>query len=118
MTKKEELLCLLDQFTGTSGYYKHNIGRFIYTDGVKHLADKAAAYWLLDAIGSYQTGNIRAMPFQVWRLEAKDMKGVLTMVEDSGQPEVVRQEIEYTDFPLEEIELWMIDMTLILPSEY
>ena len=41
-----------------------------------------------------------------------------TMQEDSDQPVLVRQEIEYSDFPLDKIELWLIDGVLLLKSEY
>lgn len=105
----------LQQFTGTENWYKHAFGGS-YTDGVKYLAENAGAYWLLDAIFSYA----RKEPFQVWNLTLSPCGGsdaVLTMKEDSGAPEVVKQLIEYTDFPFN-VELWLIDGVLILPSEY
>lgn len=115
----------LNQFTGTEHYYKHPLFGFNYTDGVKYMAEKAGAYWLLDAIGSYQMGKIRAVPFQIWRLEKADNAlfpikngAILTMKEDCDMPVLIKQEIEYTDFPLESIELWLIDGVLLLKSEY
>jgi len=103
----------LDQFTGTENYWRHWLG-LKFTDGVKYLADKAGAHWLLDAIFSYH----RPEPFQVWTLKVKDSQAVLTMQEDTGQPEKVKQEIEFTDFPLESIKFYLIDKVLLLPSEY
>ena len=103
----------LEQFTGTEQYYKHWLG-INYTDGVKYLADRAGAYWLIDLIVSYR----RKEPFQIWRLEKKDKGWLATMQEDSDQPVLVRQEIEYSDFPLDKIELWLIDGVLLLKSEY
>ena len=62
------------------------------------------------------------MPFQVWRLEVKDNQAVLTMKQDSGRPIEVEQKIPYTNFPLDEMDMWLIDdgtnVVLILPSEY
>ena len=109
----------LEQFTGTEQYYFNPMYRWLrYTDGVRFMAQEGGAYWLLDAIASYK----RQEPFQVWRLDVRSdgriREATLTMREDSGQPELVRQEIEYTDFPLMQIELWLIDGVLILPSEY
>ena len=115
MTGKTEMeLMDLEQFTGTENYYKHLFSGWCYTDGVKYLAEKSQAYWLIDAIFSYR----RKEPFQVWTLTKEGSKAVLTMVEDTDLPEKVRQEIPYTDFPLASIKLYLIDKVLLLPSEY
>jgi hypothetical protein len=113
---EEELLRNLAGFTGTEHYY--NYGALKLTDGIKYMADNCHSYWLLDAICSYQP-ELKGKPsFQIWKLEVKDSKAILTMQEDSDQPILVRQDIDFTDFPLPEIELWLIDGVLILPSEY
>ena len=89
------------------------------------MAEVGGAYWLIDAIASYQPDKrIRNNPelkaFQVWKLAVHEDKGgaTLTMRGDSGQPVIITQKIEYTDFPLPEIILWVCDDTLMLPSEY
>ena len=109
----------LRQFTGTEQYHKHWLN-FVYTDGVAYLAEKAKCYWLLDAIGSYQPElrKKKEIPFQLWILKVKNSKAVLTMSEDKGAKVLVKQEIDYTDFPMESIELYYIDNVLLLPSEY
>ena len=105
----------LKQFTGTQNYYKHWTGRLRWTDGVQYVAENAGAYWLIDAIASYR----RTEHFQIWELKKhKDNSAVLTMREDTGQPAKVRQEIPYTDFPLDSIKFYKIDGVLLLPSEY
>ncbi len=110
----------LNQFTGTENYYRHWTGLIVFTDGVKYLADKAGAYWLIDLIASWQVrSKVKKCPFQIWELKVnEDRTAVATMREDSDQPEVVRQEIPYTDFPLEKIKLYLVDGVLMLPSEY
>lgn len=118
MNTEEITLSDLGQFTGTDNYYKHWLG-YKYTDGVKYLAEKTQCYWLLDAIFSYH----RKEPFQVWELvtfiDGENNKGaILTMRQDTGAKVEVRQEIEYTDFTLPSIKLWLIEGVLILPSEY
>lgn len=113
LTKEE-----LNNFTGTENYYHNLIGNFNYTDGIKYIADKAQAYWLLDAIGSYQLSDkVRMIPFQVWKLSVKNNKAILSMSDDNKNL-IISQNISYTDFPLEEIEVWLIDKVLILPGEY
>lgn len=114
-----ELEAGLQNFHGTSQYYKSTFFGGRHTDGVQYLAEKAGAYWLIDAVFSYQ----RKEAFQVWTLDVKtDAVGrksaTLTMREDKDAPVLVKQEIEYTDFPLASMELWLIDGVLILPSEY
>ena len=111
--KKEDL----SQFTGTEHWYKH-MCRTTYTDGIKYLADEANAYWLLDIVASYQPKH-KDKPFQIWKLTVnKDKTAVVTMKEDSNKPVLVEQKIEYTDFPLDEIEFYCIDGVMLLKSEY
>jgi hypothetical protein len=104
----------LSQCIGTTQYFLHWTKTLKFTDGVKFLADNAGAYWLIDAIASYG----RKEPFQLWELKVNDSKAVLTMKEDTGEPVLVKQEITYTDFPLDEITLYLIDGILLLTSEY
>jgi hypothetical protein len=118
----------LSQFIGTSQYYTYMAGLKL-TDGVKYLADNAGngCYWLLDIIASYQTdAKIRREPFQIWELKlTPKAEGnphaqpcVVTMKTDTNQPNLVRQEIPYTDFPLDSITLYLIDGVILLTSEY
>ena len=105
----------LNQFTGTENYYRHWTRCGVFTDGVKYLAEQAGAYWLIDAVFSYR----RRESFQVLTLRKNDdNSAVLTMQEDSGEPVKVRQTIPFTDFPLDQIKLYLIDSVLLLTSEY
>ena len=111
----KEIIDGLAQCHCSENYWKNGLLHFQYTDGVKFLHESCDCYWLLVAISSHK----RIEPFQVWELKVEsDKSAVLTMREDSNEPILVEQEIEYTDFPLEEIKLWLIDGILILPSEY
>jgi hypothetical protein len=42
----------MSRFTGTSAYYRIS-RRHLLTDGTKHLAEKAACFWMMDAIASH-----------------------------------------------------------------
>jgi hypothetical protein len=111
----------LEQFTGTEQYYKH-VG-ILYTDGVKHLAEEAGAYWLIDAIASWQISpkvkrDSMLQQIQFWKLRVKpDNSAVLTCERDEDDI-VLTQEIPYTDFPLESVTLYLTNRVLMLPSEY
>jgi len=110
----------LEQFYGTERYYEHRLGRFNYTDGVRFLADKAACYWLLDIVASVQRmPKIKAESFIVWNLQRHPDTTRATVKADDGNGNLLyQQEIEYTDFPLDSIKLYMADGVLMLPSEY
>jgi hypothetical protein len=40
------------------------------------------------------------------------------MIEDTGQPVLIRQKIPFTDFPEGILKMYCIDNILLLPSEY
>ena len=90
---------------GCNGYVRHFTG-LVYTDHIQQIAEIAEAYWLIDAIGSYL--HQFKQPFQLWELKVnEDNSAVLTMKEDTNKPVLVKQEIRYTDFPLDEIKLYV-----------
>lgn len=111
----------LNQFSGGEELYPHWLKRFSYTEGVKFLADRGNAHWLLDAIASHQPNLLRQNPmladFQSWKLTVTNRKGVLYCGVDGDKLEQV-QKIPFTDFPLSEVKLFLIDGVLLLPSEY
>ena len=121
------LAAQLAQFTGSATFTRHGLVRSVLmTEGVAFLADEAGAHWLLDAISSYQReARARAEPFQAWSLvvNAATRSAVLAMTDGNSPTEIIRQEIDYTDFPLAKMELWAIaegddHRVLMLPSEY
>jgi len=127
----KQALQSMDGFTGTMQYHRASLF-ILCTDGVLHLCENASAYWLLDAIGSYQpTKKIRSTPglleFQAWKLRpGKELNSATLICEDGNNNEVLRQEIEYSDFPFDvipEAVIW-VEPTgegkplALLPSEH
>ena len=119
----------LAHFTGTESYtnlrYPWLRKRFLLTDGTKHLAEKAKAYWLMDAIASHQTNKqVVAEEFQFWMLTVNDKQAAVLTCTDGNNKELVRQEISYTDFPLNSISLYAAldeclgGLVVMLTSEY
>ena len=109
----------LKQFSGGGDFYRNPLFRnYVYTEGVRHLAEQAGAYWLIDYILSNQLDpKLIVQPFQVWKMLVQDDSAAVT-VEDGNDNQITTFTIGYTDFPLKEISLWLIDKTLLLPSEY
>ena len=106
-------------FTGTAQWFRYPLFRgYSYTEGVQYMAEHGGAYWLMDAIFSWQTApEVKVEPFQSWTLTVKDHSAVLTATDGNGR-QIAQQEIEYTDFPLPKIKLFLTDHVLLLPSEY
>ena len=120
METSQRLIAELNYFHGSTILYKHWLG-LKYTEGVKHLASGTSSYWFIDTIASHQTKQFlsdnRLQEFQIWRLQVEDNSGNLICELDTNQ-EVLRQEIEYTDFPLSEIKLYLVEKVLMLNNEY
>jgi hypothetical protein len=122
----------LHQFTGDLERYRHPLSpQVIYTPGVRYVAEKGHAYWLIDAIASYFGSPVmreamridpRIRDMQFWRLHVNGGKAVLVAEADAGEEPFIRQEIPYTDFPLDAIDIWAgfdgTHWTLYLPSEH
>jgi len=111
----------LAQFTGSEQWYRHPLVRkVVYTDGARHVADTGGAYWLIDEIAFGQSVPAVAVEeFQVWKLsvDLAARSAVLTCGDGNGRV-VFSKEIAFTDFPLSEIRFYVVNDTILLPSEY
>lgn len=114
---KEELQSNLTQFTGTDGYHKFNLfTRLVATDGVIYLAEAAGCFWLLDILASVQSmPEIRKQDMQVLKF---DLATKLVRIENGNKKVLYTQQIDATDFPLDEIEIWVQNGVVYLPSEH
>ena len=110
----------LQHFTGSETFYRNPLfPRFVYTEGVKFLAEKAGAYWLLDFIFSNQILELlKTEAFQTWKITVSESEAASIQVEDGNDNKLSSFNLTYTDFPLQEFTLWLVDNTLMLPSEY
>lgn len=105
----------LKRFTGSGHFYRNPLfPRKVYTEGVEFVAKNGGAYWLIDKIFATTPKD---EPFQVWTLTVAENKGHLVVTDGDGN-ELQEEHIDYTDFPLDTIVLWLVDGTLMLPSEY
>ena len=125
----------LDQFIGTETYHRA-FPRFFLTDGAKFLAEKAGAWWFVaDLIWSHQKNVGRnairqgtSNEFQVWTLKKnKTTAGAKAECDDGNGKRLAVQRIEWTDFPLDEVKLYVqrswsesqgYFLVVMLPSEY
>ena len=110
----------LAEFTGTETWYRHSLNPSVLnTDGIKYLAERAGAYWLVDEIALSQALQaVKGNEFQVWKLQVTDNASAVLSCEDGNDTELYRQDIPFTDFPLPEIMIFYTDNVILLPSEY
>lgn len=128
---KEELENGLAQFYGTENWHRYSplFRKHLLTDGVKYLCDKAGSYWILDIICSHHSkcmkdpkGMLRSMQFWTLTKNKKGSGAKIICERDTGDV-AITQKIPYTDFPLDEIKLYVQPMgdgnfVIMLPSEY
>jgi len=122
-TEEEHMSTLIEelqQFTGSDQFYRHPLFRkYVYTEGVHYLAEKGQCHWLIDFVLSNQLDKkIKGQPFQVWSITVKDDHSASIQVEDGNENKLHRFELTFTDFPLKTFSLWLVEQTLLLPSEY
>ena len=110
----------LAQFTGTEKHYRIS-RRHLLTDGTRYLAEKAACFWMMDAVASHLSEIGTEDWFVLVRVNVTEGRAVM-VYEDGNDHELARQEIPYTDFPLDAITLYACCDTqhwvIMLPSEY
>jgi hypothetical protein len=123
----------LKQFTGDIKDYRTCIYDCMrYTSGIRFMMERAEAYWLIikialyfatDSMASACQHDARLKRMQFWRLDvAPDRSAILTARADSSVDPFFQERIEYTDFPLNYVDIWAAYdgeyWTLCLPSEH
>ena len=111
----------LEQFTGTENFYRYH--GILLTDGSHYLAEKAKCFWLIDLIESHSVEKrwLGQEDFIVCKLSVQDSVGEVVFDDGNGNV-LARQNIPFTDFPLDEVKLYLVaaerNFVLMLPSEY
>jgi len=104
---------------GSENFYSHQLAPILYTDGVKDLAEKCQAYWLIDLIISHQCHqHVKDEAFQVWDLKRVKDDSFTIIATDGNHNKVTSQEIPFSDFPYDVATLWLVDGCILLPTEY
>ncbi len=119
---REELKQALAGFIGTEEYYLHRLPNGMtmkLTDGCQFVREHAGggAYWLFDLILSWQI-KLSKNPFQVWKLIKQGNGPWVIQCADGNDNFLAGHEILNSDFPLDQVTVWLIDGIVCLPSEY
>jgi len=76
-------------------------------------------FCLLEKILSNQIlPEIKVEEFQLWKLTVDESKKATLTCDDGNGVVIYTEQINYTDFPLDEICFYFTDSVLLLPSEY
>jgi hypothetical protein len=121
MTEKTIDLATLDQFTETTQWFPHwFVPQIVYSEGARFVFTTYDAKWLLDQITFSQLNaeKLRQERFQAWRLDVHDDRTARITVEDGNNHRLLGIPIDTADFPQPGITLWMVDLAIMLPSEY
>ena len=116
-----EFQSTLAGFIGTFKYHIHQLFKLSInlTDGCDYVRREARAYWLFDAILSHQlTSTVNKQPFQVWRLKKQEDDTWSLICEDGNKNILATQRIEFSDFLIDEITIWLVNGVAMLPTEY
>ena len=116
----DQLQTELEQFTGTTQYYRID-RKTLLTDGTYYLCKQTGAFWLMAVFSSHLIELKPDEWFVVLRLDVSG-ESAKVVIEDGNSNVLATQEIEYTDFPLNQITLYACwdseHWVLMLPSEY
>lgn len=118
----QQLEMELQYFIGTAAYHRFSsiMRNFLLTDGAQHLADNGRCYWLMDLIASHGA-SYKGESFVAVKVTRKG-EGVDVVITDGNYRELAKQEVEYSDFPLDEITLFVVAQdeykVIMLASEY
>jgi hypothetical protein len=110
----------LAHFTGTTNYYRIS-RKHLLTDGTKYLTEQGKCFWMMDAVASHSTEIGTADWFVLIKVQVNQSRALM-IYEDGNGTEHARQEIPYTDFPMDALTLYANwdgeHWVIMLPSEY
>jgi len=115
----------LQHFHGTEMFYSIPLLRTRFTDGLKYLANVADCFWLITdtsviAKSLMDRSEFITIDFRRLSAEKQESKGYEAEIIYTDGNDTVLEKHGYrvTDFPLDELRLFFVNDTLMLPSEY
>jgi hypothetical protein len=115
----------LQQFIGSETFYKIPLIGTRFTDGIKYLADTAECFWLVtdaSVIAKSLMNKSYFVTVDFKRLSEKEREEkqceALIHYSDGNDKIFETHRYNVTDFPLDELRLFFVENTLMLPSEY
>ena len=124
-TQVNKIKAELQHFNGSETFYKIPLIGTRFTDGIKYLADAAECFWLVtdaSVIAKSLMNKSYFVTVDFKRLSEKEREEsqceALINYSDGNGHIFETHKYQVTDFPLDELRLFFVDGTLMLPSEY
>ena len=115
----------LQHFHGTEMFYRIPLLRTRFTDGLKYLSEAAECFWLITdtsviAKSLMNQSEFVTIDFKRLSEERQDSTGYeAEIIYTDGNDNILEKHgYRATDFPLDELRLFFVNGTLMLPSEY
>lgn len=115
----------LQTFSGTNFFYQIPLLKTRFTDGLKYLSEVAECFWLITdtsviAKSLMNRSKFITIDFKKLPQEERETKGFdAEIIYSDGNDNILeKQGYRATDFPLDELRLYFVNDTLMLPSEY
>ena len=115
----------LQHFHGSEMFYQIPLIRTRFTNGLKYLANVANCFWLITDVSVIAKSLLNrshfiTIDFKRLSEEKQDYSGYeAEIIYSDGNGNVFEtHRYIFTDFPLDELRLYFVDNTLMLPSEY
>ncbi len=116
-----EIKVALQQFSGSETIYKIPLIQTRYTEGMKYLANAADCYWLITDVSVIAKSLMKKSFFitiDFNRLPSAEQDEAELIYSDGNGNIFETHRYSVTDFPLDELRLFFVDGTLMLPGEY
>jgi hypothetical protein len=124
-TQVNEIKEGLQHFHGTEMFYQIPLIGTRFTDGLKYLANVAECFWLITDVSVIAKSLMHrsefiTIDFKRLTKEKQDFTGYEAEISYSDGNDTILEKHKYraTDFPLDELRLFFVNNTLMLPSEY
>ena len=115
----------LQHFCGTQRFFQLPLIKTRFTDGIHYLAEKAACFWLITDVSVIAKSLMDrsyfiTIHFKRLSEEERHQKGCEAIISYGDGNDTILETHRYnvTDFPLDELRLYFVNNTLMLPSEY
>ena len=106
-------------------FYQIPLTRTRFTNGLKYLANVAECFWLITDVSLIakslmNRSHFITIDFKRLSKKKQDLLGYeAEMIYSDGNDHILEtQRYNFTDFPLDELRLFFVDNTLMLPNEY
>ena len=115
----------LQHFHGSETVFQIPLLRTRYTNGIKYLAEAAECFWLITDTSAFaktlmDKSYFITIDFKRLPKDKQDYSGYeAEIIYSDGNGNIFEtHRYNVTDFPLDELRLFFVDNTLMLPSEY